>query len=79
MIGLNLTIGVLGVITIILIVTGIITIVTKNVYSKRIERINNVYLRKLLNTDASIKDAMDFLELKNGINQSEEVVRKINA
>lgn len=52
-------------------VVGIITIITIRTNVKTINNMQNVYIGKLANSDSSIKDAMKYLKLTNGIEQSD--------
>ena len=52
-------------------VVGIITIITIRTNVKTIYYMLNVYIGKLANSDSSIKDAMKYLKLTNGIEQSD--------
>lgn len=69
MTGAQLGLGILvGVIVLILLVSVVTVMITK-LNSKGLNDIHNVYLGKLVNSDASIQNAMKYLELTNGIKQ----------
>lgn len=69
MTGAQLGLGILvGVIVLILLVSVVTVMITK-LNSKGLNDIHNVYLEKLVNSDASIQNAMKYLELTNGIKQ----------
>ncbi|MBQ7066865.1 MAG: hypothetical protein IJN92_08570 [Lachnospiraceae bacterium] len=69
MTGAELGFGILiGVIALILVVS-IVTVAVTKANSKEINSMRNVYLGKLANSDASIQNAMKYLELTNGIKQ----------
>ncbi len=59
-----------GLILIVLVV-GIITAVTVCTNARTINNMQNVYIGRLANRDSSIKDAMQYLKLTNGIEQSD--------
>ena len=50
-------------------IVAVITIIITKINSKTINKIQNIYLGKLENSDESIQDAMQYLGLTNGIKQ----------
>ena len=52
-------------------IVGIITVLTVRTTARAINNMHNVYIGRLANSDSSIKDAMQYLKLTNGIEQSD--------
>ncbi len=52
-------------------IVGIITVLTVRTNARAINNMQNVYIGRLANSDSSIKDAMQYLKLTNGIEQSD--------
>lgn len=69
MTGAELGFGILIEVIALLVIIAIITIVITKINSKTINKIQNIYLGKLENSDESIQDAMQYLGLTNGIKQ----------
>ena len=61
--------GILIKVIALLVIIAIITIVITKINSKTINQIQNIYLGKLENSSESIQNAMQYLELTNGIKQ----------
>ena len=62
-------------IVIILVLSGIVSKIIVGTNKKKISNIQNIYLGKLENTDASIKDAMKYLQLTNGLDSIKGEIR----
>ena len=69
MTGTSLALGICVFLGGILFLTAIITAIFNLINADKKKVLPNVYLGKLSNTDASISDAMKYLELTNGIAQ----------
>lgn len=62
---IGIVVGLSGLIGIVFITTTVITKIANN----DVNHMQNIYLKKLTNSDASIKDAMKYVKLTNGIQQ----------
>lgn len=60
---IGIVVGLSGLIGIVFITTTVITKIVNN----DVNHMQNIYLKKLTNSDASIKDAMKYVKLTNGI------------
>lgn len=69
MTGAELGFGILIEVIALLSIVAVITIIITKINSKTINKIQNIYLGKLENSDESIQDAMQYLGLTNGIKQ----------
>lgn len=69
MTGAELGLGILVGVIVLILVVFLVTVVATKANSKKINDLQNVYLGRLANSDASIRDAMKYLKLTNGINQ----------
>lgn len=67
MTGAELGLGILVGVIVLILVVFLVTVVTTKANSKEINDLQNVYLEKLANSDASIRNAMKYLKLTNGI------------
>lgn len=65
----ELGLGILAGIGILILSVYIITVIVTKASSKEINNMRNVYLGKLANSDSSIRNAMKYLKLTNGIEQ----------
>lgn len=66
----ELILGTFSVIAIILVIVTIITMIITKTSTKEIQTVKNVYIEKLANSDSSIQNAMKYLKLTNGLEQS---------
>ena len=67
MVGIEIGLGIIGGLIGIILIVLVITLVIIKINSKEIKKIENIYLGKLTNSDASIHNAMKYLKLTNGI------------
>lgn len=67
MTGIEIGLGIIcGLVAIVLIALAITSVIIK-ISSKEINKVENIYLGRLANSDASIHNAMKYLKLTNGI------------
>lgn len=67
MAGVEIGLGIVcGLVVIVLLALAITSIIIK-ISSREIDKVENIYLGKLANSDASIHNAMKYLKLTNGI------------
>jgi len=69
MTGAELGVGIITGITALISIVSVATAMITKINTKEIKSMRNVYLGKLANSDASIQDAMKYLELTNGLKQ----------
>lgn len=69
MTGAEFGFGILIGIIVLIFVVSVVTIVVTKANSKEINSMRNIYIGRLANSDASIRNAMNYLKLTNGIKQ----------
>lgn len=69
MTGMEMILGIAIGMGILMTVISMLTFVIVRIENKEVNKIRNVYLGKLANSDSSIKDAVKYIKLTNGIKQ----------
>ena len=67
---MELIMGVVIGMALILAIAVVATVITTKLDKRKFNKIQNVYLGKLENSDPSIKNAMQYIKLTNGLKQN---------